>query len=85
MISHTEIEIRDVINDEHLKYLNQNFLELGVEIIETQKSILIQKIKDAIIELVNMEEKLSTVKTSEYLANKASSPSMVICPIYFLK
>ena len=70
MISHTEIEIRDVINEEHLKYLNQSFLEHGVEIIETQKSILIQKIKDAIIELVNMEEKLSAVKTSEYLANK---------------
>jgi AraC-like DNA-binding protein len=70
IISHTEIDIRDVISDDHLKYLNNCFHDEGVEIIETQKSILIQKIKDTIIELVNMEEKLSTVKTSDYLSNK---------------
>jgi len=70
IISHTEIDIKDVISDDHLKYLNNCFQDEGVEIIETQKSILIQKIKDTIIELVNMEEKLSTVKTSEYLAGK---------------
>ncbi len=70
MISHTELEIKGALTDEHLKYLNGCFLEQGLEIIETQKSVLIQKIKNAIIELVNMDEKLSNVKTSDYLANK---------------
>jgi len=70
MFSHTEIDFREVLTDEHLKYLNDILSDEGVEIIETQKSILIQKIKEAIVELVNMEEKLSTVKTSDYLANK---------------
>jgi AraC-like DNA-binding protein len=70
LISHSEIEFGDVLTDEHLKYLNNIFFEEGVEIIETQKSILIQKIREAIIELVNMEEKLSNVKTSDYLAHK---------------
>ncbi len=70
MISHTEIEIKDVFTEEHLAWLNNGLREEGVEIIETQKSILVQKIKEAIIELVNMEEKLSTTKTSDYLANK---------------
>ena len=70
VISHTEIEIRNLITDKHLKYLNSSLNEGGIEIIETQKSILIQKIKEAIIEVVNMEEKLSSIKTSDYLANK---------------
>ncbi len=70
MISPTEIDIKDVLTDEHLRYLNTAFQEEGVEIIETEKSILIQKIKDAIIDLVNMDEKLSTTKTSDYLASK---------------
>ena len=70
IINHSEIEIKEVITDEQMKSLNESFQDNGIEIIETPKNILIEKIKDAIIELVNFEEKLSTTKTSEYLANK---------------
>lgn len=43
--------------------------EYGIEIIENQKSILVQKIKDTISEMVNSEEPLS-VKSSVFLAEK---------------
>ena len=43
--------------------------EYGIEVIENQKSILVQKIKDTIVEMVNSEVPLS-VKSSVYLADK---------------
>ncbi len=43
--------------------------EYGIEIVENQKSVLIQKIKDTILEMVNSEEPLQ-VKSSVYIADK---------------
>jgi AraC-like DNA-binding protein len=42
----------------------------GIEIVETQKSILVQRIKDAIIEMVYMNENLIGSKISTHLAGK---------------
>ena len=70
MITHTEIELKEAIKTDQLTMLNTSFQQEGIEIIETRKSILIQKIKEAIHDLVYMEEKLSTTKTSDYLASK---------------
>jgi AraC-like DNA-binding protein len=42
----------------------------GIEIVEDQKSILVQKIKDVIIEMISAEEGEINVKSSVYLADK---------------
>ena len=65
-----EVEIDDGISDATLSQLSSSLNYYGIEIVENHKSILIQKIKDAIIEMVYMEEKLPTSKTSSYLADK---------------
>lgn len=70
LVAFSEVEIKEKIADETLKQLSSNFNDYGIEIVESNKSILIQKIKDAIIEMVYMEEKLPTSKTSAYLAEK---------------
>ncbi len=64
-----EIEIADNVSNEGMNELSTNLNKYGIGIVETQKSILVQKIKDTIIEMVNMEERLST-SNSAYIAEK---------------
>ncbi|MFN7099001.1 MAG: helix-turn-helix domain-containing protein [Flavobacterium sp.] len=49
--------------------LTSVFKEYGIDIVENQKSVLVQKIKDAIIEMVHSEKPLQ-VKSSVYIADK---------------
>ncbi len=70
LVAFGEVEVKEVLTGETLKQLHENLNEYGIEIVESNKSILIQKIKDAIIEMVYMEEKLPTSKISAYLADK---------------
>src|SRR5271165_4319914 len=70
LISFGEVEIQVNISMANLNQLKSNLSSYGIEIVENQKSILVQKIKDAIIEMVYMEDKLPTSKISSYLAEK---------------
>jgi AraC-like DNA-binding protein len=45
------------------------FNEYGIEIVENQKSILVQKIKDTIVEMVHNDEQLN-IKSSVFIADK---------------
>ncbi len=64
-----EVEILQNISDQEIKELTTNLNNYGITIIENQKIALVQKIKDAIHELVFSEEEQS-VKSSVYLAEK---------------
>lgn len=70
-ISFGEVEIKEPILDDQMKQFITNLNNYGIEIIDSHKSILVQKIKDAIIEMVYMQEKLPASKISSYLADKA--------------
>jgi len=70
IIGFGEVELKDNIPSAKLKQLSSNLNNYGIEIVGSHKSILVQKIKDAIVEMVYMEEKLPTSKTSSYLADK---------------
>ena len=70
LVGFGEVEIKEVVNNEKLKQLNAKLNNYGIEIVENHKSILVQKIKDAITEMVYLEEKLPTSKISSYLADK---------------
>lgn len=65
-----EVDIKGTLSAEQLQDLSVQLNNYGIEIVETQKSILVQKIKDAIIEMVYNEEELPTLKISSYLADK---------------
>lgn len=64
-----EIEFLENVSAEKLEEMTILLKEYGIEVIENQKSILVQKIKDTITEMVNSEEPLS-VKSSVYLTEK---------------
>jgi len=69
ILSFGEVEFLENISAEKMNEMTILLNELGIEIIENQKSILVQKIKDTITEMVNSEEPLS-VKSSVYLTEK---------------
>jgi len=65
-----EVELKETLSESDLSELSSGLNIYGIQIVESHKSILVQKIKDAIIEMVYMEDKLPISKTSSYLADK---------------
>ncbi|MCF6128747.1 AraC family transcriptional regulator [Flavobacterium sp. AS60] len=66
-----EVDVLERIPSSVLSALTEELKEYGIDIIENQKSVLVQKIKDAIIEMIHSPE-LVNVKSSVYLAEKLS-------------
>ncbi|MFA5329571.1 MAG: helix-turn-helix domain-containing protein [Prolixibacteraceae bacterium] len=69
-ISFNEVELSETLSGDQLKHLIAKLSNYGIEIMESPKSILVQKIKDTIIEMIYMDEKLPTSKISDYLSEK---------------
>lgn len=65
-----EVELKEAVDTEKLRQLTADLGHYGMEIVESQKSILVQKIKDSIIEMVYIEDKLPNENISSYLADK---------------
>lgn len=65
-----EVELLERVPSEIFTTLAENLNDYGIEIVENQKSILVQKIKDAIIDMVFNQETTVNVKSSVYLAEK---------------
>ncbi len=53
-----------------MKSFTQSLGNYGIEIVENQKTVLIQKIKDAIVDIVFNEDTSISVKSSVYLSEK---------------
>jgi AraC-like DNA-binding protein len=69
MLDFGEVEFyEDFTQEQHLTF-KKKLQDYGIEIIESQKIALVQKIKDAIVELVFSENNIS-VKASIYIAEK---------------
>lgn len=65
-----EIDIDESISEETLSQLQQNLSRYGIDIINNQKSQLVQRIKDTIIEMIYEKDKLPTTTISNYLADQ---------------
>ncbi len=50
-----ELEVGDSVSGETIREISASLSEYGIEIIETQKSVLVQRIKDTIFEMVNRD------------------------------
>lgn len=70
IIAFGEVEILDKLPAEKQRKLEEKLSEYGIQIVENQKNILVQRIKDAIVEMVNQEENQPNLKSSVYLAEK---------------
>jgi len=65
-----EVELKKAISFTEHKELSAALKKYGIEILDEQKSIFVQKIKDTVIELVYSNERLPSAKFSDYLAQK---------------
>lgn len=64
-----EIELLDKLSKEKQEEIKEKLADYGIEVIENQKTALVQKIKDAITEMIFSTEPVQ-VKASVYLADK---------------
>ena len=64
------IEIEENINDELKNVLKRNLAKSGLELMDDKKSILIDRIKNVIIEMIHYSEEVPKVNYSEYISEK---------------
>lgn len=65
-----EVELTEEISDTKMKELNKCLHSMGLSIIEDKKSVLVEKIKALIIEMVYYEDEFPNVKHSWYISEK---------------
>jgi AraC-like DNA-binding protein len=65
-----EAEIREVISTEQLDRLSVALKKTGLELMDDKKSILVEKIKTIIIELVHYSDDQIKINLSDYLSEK---------------
>ena len=63
-----EADIMETISAEHHDLIKEALLKSGLELMDDKKSVLIQKIKNVIVELVHYSDEPLTIKFSEYLS-----------------
>lgn len=65
-----EAEIMENISTDQHDEIKMALLKSGLELMDDKKSVLIQKIKNVIVELVHYSEEPLNIKFSEYLSEK---------------
>ena len=65
-----EVEIMDDISTEVHDELKNNLLQSGLELMDDQRAILVEKIKNIIIELVHYTDEIPKISFSDYLSEK---------------
>jgi AraC-like DNA-binding protein len=65
-----EVEIMEDISTAQRELLRAALLSSGLELMDDKKSMLIEKIKNVIIEMVHYADELPKVNFSEYLSSK---------------
>ena len=64
------VEILEELKQEQRDQLKANLSKSGLELLDDKKSILIEKIKNVIIELIHYSEELPKVNYSDYISEK---------------
>jgi AraC-like DNA-binding protein len=64
------VEIKEDISDEIKQELKSNLAVSGLQLLDDQKSILVDKIKTVIIELIHYSDDLPKVNYSDYISEK---------------
>ncbi|WP_395065663.1 helix-turn-helix domain-containing protein [Flavobacterium sp.] len=67
-----EVEIMEDITEEKRSLLKKGLLFSGLELMEDKKAILIEKIKNVIVEMVHHSDELPKINFSDFLSEKLS-------------
>jgi AraC-like DNA-binding protein len=69
-ISLGQVELSEEIDRSQLENIRTALMQSGLELMDDKKSVLIEKIKDVVIEMVHYEVELPRVNFSDYLTEK---------------
>ena len=64
------MELTEEINQSQLENIRTALKRSGLELMDDKKSVLIEKIKDVVIEMVHYEDELPKMNFSDYLTEK---------------
>ncbi len=64
------VDVQENLTEEQREQLKKNLLRSGLELMDDKKSILIEKIKDVIIEMVHYSDEIPDVNYSDYISEK---------------
>jgi AraC-like DNA-binding protein len=64
------VEVLEDITEEQRAQLKANLLKSGLELLDNKKSILIDKIKNVIIEMIHYSDEVPKVNYSDYISQK---------------
>jgi AraC-like DNA-binding protein len=64
------VEIMETITHDQREQLRENLIKSGLELLDDKKSILIEKIKNVIIEMIHYSEEIPAVNYSDYISRK---------------
>jgi AraC-like DNA-binding protein len=65
-----EIEIMEEISEEQREELKNALLESGLELMDDKRSVLIEKIKKVVIEMVHYSDELPKINYSDHISEK---------------
>lgn len=65
-----EVEINEELSDKKVRQLKSSLAEVGLELLEDKNEVLMERIKNVIIEMVHYSEDVPREKYSEYLSEK---------------
>jgi AraC-like DNA-binding protein len=65
-----EVDLLEPVNPQQREQIRIALLKSGLELMDDKKSVIIEKIKDVIIEMIHYEEELPRVNFSDYLSEK---------------
>ncbi len=69
IIAFGEVELLEKLSEERLEAFSSDLNDYAIEIVENQKSILVQKIKDVIVDMVFNDDTSMNLKASAYLSD----------------
>ena len=64
------VEIPEGITQQQREQLKRSLLKAGLELLEDKKSILIERIKNVIIEMIHYSDELPNMNYSDYISEK---------------
>ena len=64
------VEIKEEATKQQLEILNQKLKKSGLEILDNKKNVLVEKIKDLIVEMINNTSEVPRVNDSDYISEK---------------
>jgi AraC-like DNA-binding protein len=65
-----EVETKNPLTSKQKELFKAQLLECGLELIEDKKAVIIEKIKNVIIEMIHYEDEIPKVNFSDFLASK---------------